>query len=61
MSKPASGVASAAEHAKVIRKLRDHGLKVAEAVAVVGTGPNGRSRREVSVELVSWLRNRPKG
>jgi hypothetical protein len=59
--KPPDQPPSTTEHAALVAYLQGLGLSAAQVLALIGTGPDGRSRRQLEAALTAWLRNRPKG
>ena len=51
---------SASEFGMLRAYLARQGVSQATIKEVVGTGPQGRTRTEITAELTAWLKTRPK-
>jgi len=51
---------TAAEFGKLIAFMARNGMTAAAARAVIGNNPNGRTRQQITNELIAWLKTRPK-
>ena len=49
-----------AEFGLMIAWMAQHGMTAAAARAVIGNSPNGRTRAQITQELIAWLKTRPK-
>ncbi len=59
--KPKDQPPTAAEHAALRAWLQARGVPAAQVQALIGSGPDARTRLQLERILTAWLRGRPKG
>lgn len=60
MSKPQDTPMPANEHATLTTLLTKAGAKPQDLAVSVGSGPQGRTRKQIADALITWLKTRPK-
>lgn len=59
--KPRNEAPTQAEFGDLVAFLAANGATQQQIREAIGSGPNGRTRKEIAGELKAWLKNRPKG
>lgn len=58
--KPSNDIPSAAEFGQLRAFLAKQKYKQAQITAAIGNGANGRTRAQITAELIAWLRGNNK-